>query len=590
MRGGHLRFTVTCTMRNSLFKIIAAKMLAAFAAAPASAIEVLIPSYFYPSGANNPWTQLNAAASQVEITAILNPASGPGTAVDANYTNAVNSLRNAGGRVVGYVSTSYSNRPIAQVKADIQKYASLYKIDGFFLDEMTNTAGAAELSYYSELYSYIRSLDADYRVVGNPGTNTQQNYLTLPTTDAVVSFESNTGYASWQPSAWTVNYAPRRFSNLPYNIADVAGMQASVTAAASKRVGYLYVTDDSGANPWDRLPTYWQAELTAIRAVTSTLATGGSGDWNDASRWTTSSIPNGVGAHAALLGATSSPATIFTNADVTLGSLVFSNTHRYVLAGAGSLSMEASVESALIDVRKGAHTINLPLILKDTTTIFVQGGAALTIADPLTIVSGASLVKRGAGTLNVTSIVTDAAAAPLLVEGGRLVLDARAEIQSLSLAPDASIDLRRATLTIRRAEPEFIRNALQRAIATDQASGLLSSSADAKHRLQYHVTADSVVVCLALTGDATGNGVVDFDDLLVVAKGFAAQGHWSDGDFSYDGQVDQLDLDLLRGNYADSSHTGNFEEDWRLARSLAPEPSLLLMLPAVASWRTRGRR
>jgi hypothetical protein len=26
-----------------------------------------------------------------------------------------------------------------------------------------------------------------------------------------------------------------------------------------------HVTDDGGANPWDRLPTYWQEEVAAVR-------------------------------------------------------------------------------------------------------------------------------------------------------------------------------------------------------------------------------------------------------------------------------------------------------------------------------------
>ena len=62
----------------------------------ARAVEVLIPSYFYPAGANNGWPQMNAAASQVALTAILNPNSGPGMAADAGYISEVAAARQAG--------------------------------------------------------------------------------------------------------------------------------------------------------------------------------------------------------------------------------------------------------------------------------------------------------------------------------------------------------------------------------------------------------------------------------------------------------------------------------------------------------------
>jgi Spherulation-specific family 4 len=78
-------------------------VIAAFAAligTPAAAradLGILVPSYFYPGtggpgGSGDGWAAMTAAASQVQITAILNPDSGPlpGPA-DPNYTNAMTS-------------------------------------------------------------------------------------------------------------------------------------------------------------------------------------------------------------------------------------------------------------------------------------------------------------------------------------------------------------------------------------------------------------------------------------------------------------------------------------------------------------------
>ena len=70
---------------------------------------------------------MTAAADEVDITAIMNPCNGPGNSLDANYVAAVNAFRAAGGRVIGYVYSSYGSRPLAQVTADIDKYDSLVR-------------------------------------------------------------------------------------------------------------------------------------------------------------------------------------------------------------------------------------------------------------------------------------------------------------------------------------------------------------------------------------------------------------------------------------------------------------------------------
>ena len=111
-----------------------------------------------------------AAASQVNITAIMNPNSGPSNAVNADYTAAVGAFRAAGGKVVGYVSTQYGARDESAVLADVNAYKNFYTIDGIFLDEMHNIA--ATLPYYENLRTSIAGVDSNYKVFGNAGTNT----------------------------------------------------------------------------------------------------------------------------------------------------------------------------------------------------------------------------------------------------------------------------------------------------------------------------------------------------------------------------------------------------------------------------------
>ena len=66
------------------------------------------------------WQSLTDSAPGVGITAILNPDSGPGSTLDTNYTAVVGSLQAAGGRVIGYVHTSYGTRSAATVRATVR--------------------------------------------------------------------------------------------------------------------------------------------------------------------------------------------------------------------------------------------------------------------------------------------------------------------------------------------------------------------------------------------------------------------------------------------------------------------------------------
>jgi Spherulation-specific family 4 len=143
--------------------------------ARAGGVGILVPAYFYPGtggpgGVGNGWAAMAAAASEVPITAIFNPDSGPlpGPA-DPNYVTAMTNLENAGGKVVAYVYTDNGNTSISTVEGQISTYISQYGslINGFLLDGMLVTPST--LSYYQSLDSYIKGRDSSYTVIGNPG-------------------------------------------------------------------------------------------------------------------------------------------------------------------------------------------------------------------------------------------------------------------------------------------------------------------------------------------------------------------------------------------------------------------------------------
>ena len=102
--------------------------------------------------------------------------------------------------------------------------------------------------------------------------------------------------------------------------------------------------------------------------------------------------------------------------------------------------------------------------------------------------------------------------------------------------------------------------------------------------------ADAQTMATALPGDADFDGKVDFNDLLALARNYNAnQGAWwARGDFNFDGAVNFDDLLLLARTYGSSRAA--FFADWSLARSIAPEPAALLIVPSliVASRRRRS--
>lgn len=228
----------------------------------------LVPAYFYPDWWNpgNKWysmcDEMNATSDG--STAIMNPNSGPGTAVNSDYVNVIQYCEEAGQNVIGYVHTSYGQRDIGLVKDEIDAYYSWYTgddwgIDGIFLDEMSNDS--ATLSYYEELYEYIHDVGGVYAddVVGNPGIGATTDWqLDTPVVDELVIFEGTAStYLNWTPPSWVSNYPASDFSHLIYDAADSTVMAQVCNASKNVKAGWIYVTDDVLPNPWDTLPPYW---------------------------------------------------------------------------------------------------------------------------------------------------------------------------------------------------------------------------------------------------------------------------------------------------------------------------------------------
>ena len=229
--------------------------------------QLLIPAYFYPGSL---WTTIKNTYAKDTGVFIANPNSGPGTKVDATYKTSMASMRASGVKVIGYVHTSYGQRSIDLVKADIDKYRSMYGVDGFFIDE--TAAGIDKIAYYRDVAAYIRAKPtAGTTIVLNPGTSCAEDYMAVG--DIVVILEN--AYAasvSWTPPEWASRYPSERFSVIIHTCPSSAAMITALQRAQAQNVKYVYVTDDKLPNPFDKLPSYLSALVDGMRGPPPTPA------------------------------------------------------------------------------------------------------------------------------------------------------------------------------------------------------------------------------------------------------------------------------------------------------------------------------
>jgi len=212
------------------------------------------------------WNTVIAAAALVPTIAIINPDNGPGSKIESIYSTNIPLLAAAGVTVVGYVHTSYGARAIADVKADIDLYATQYPhLSGIFVDETATTA--SEVSYYEELYSYIMSMPGWTVDIINPGTVPASGYANAAT--IIVTYEDVTsGFANSANPSWATAANKAEFAMITYS-GTSSSMQTALSAAKSKGYyGWVYVTDQSeSGNTYGSVPSFYAAEAAYIASL-----------------------------------------------------------------------------------------------------------------------------------------------------------------------------------------------------------------------------------------------------------------------------------------------------------------------------------
>lgn len=258
--------------------------------------RIAVPSYINPKIDPEAWLRLSGSAPGSVGLAVANVINGPDYVPLDEWTSVLRSVSAAGTRVIGYVDTGYLGTTgqrtrlgssdtvdwISQIQHDIAVWYRFYGTDltGIFFDQTQNACGPTEHSNsWADLYTFlsdeVERTHPGALTVLNPGIGVPQCYETAG--DVIVTFEGSAasylevpGVAlPFTPLMW-VPADPNKLWHIVYDAPDAATMAAVVELSKTRSAGWVYVTDDRMANPYDTMPAadYWAAEQAAVAVGT----------------------------------------------------------------------------------------------------------------------------------------------------------------------------------------------------------------------------------------------------------------------------------------------------------------------------------
>lgn len=225
-------------------------------------LEILIPLYIYPKdGAWKKLIDIKNSNPNISITAIINPNNGHFREEDSNYTKAIKELKSANIRVIGYVATTYGDRDIDEVIADIDSWSRIYKsvgVSGIFFDE--TTIYIDYFDYYKKLTSEARSRDLNFTIL-NAGITTDQKYIDSNIANIIVTYEHTARKLLENPPKTYNNPTnDTKLALLVYRLEDNI-IDDLITFAREHKFSYIYFTEDGfDGNPWNSISEYLEAE------------------------------------------------------------------------------------------------------------------------------------------------------------------------------------------------------------------------------------------------------------------------------------------------------------------------------------------
>jgi hypothetical protein len=193
------------------------------------------------------------------MVAIINPWNGPGSSYDSGFATGISELKNAGIIVIGYVATGFGSVPLSSIENQETQYHNWYAVNGIFFDEMQNAPGWE--SYYASAASFAGGLGMNL-TFGNPGTSIASSYV--GTLSVLIIYENQGLPTVGMLSQNTMGDSRSNFGFIAYGV----GMPSqSYVDSSSGYVGWVYLTDAGGSNPYDALPSYLSSEIQTLAAA-----------------------------------------------------------------------------------------------------------------------------------------------------------------------------------------------------------------------------------------------------------------------------------------------------------------------------------
>lgn len=242
-------------------------------------MRILLPLYIYPTAqdADDPENAYRRAGRAIASTGgrtdvVINPANGTDATSPPNsdWVTGLGQLREeAGGsfalrNMYGYVFTTYGDRDINTIKAEIDGYFLLWGsfIGSIFFDEVSNDA--SKLAYYQEIVNYVRSKSAEARVILNPGVNPIDSFADLAGPEvSIVTFENlSVLWPGTNPSAiQAASSMPRKWSALVINEPNRGAIRDILLKAKERKFGNVFVTNYTDYN---QLPDYFDTLVSLV--------------------------------------------------------------------------------------------------------------------------------------------------------------------------------------------------------------------------------------------------------------------------------------------------------------------------------------
>jgi hypothetical protein len=210
-------------------------------------VRLGVPAFVSP--AEDPWFwQRVAELDELASFVIVDPRL-PDGSPDTGYEAVIDLLRARGVPLVGYIDTAYGLANAREVALRTRDWVNKHQVLGVYLDRAENTPEMFD--DYASLVLAARCAGAQV-VVSNHGRDPHPAFL--PLSDVTVTFEGPwPEYLAYHPNDATAAWPAWRQCHLVHGV-PTEHLHAAPVLAARRHAETVFFSDDSGLQPWHRLP------------------------------------------------------------------------------------------------------------------------------------------------------------------------------------------------------------------------------------------------------------------------------------------------------------------------------------------------